>query len=508
MTTQGKAPVVMIALDSFEHDVAKEMMDDGKLTHLRRLREQNGLRKIDSTEGSHFPGAVWPSFYAGQPVEEHGVYHPLFWNADRMRFEDVRRTHFHGIPFWKRLQDGTSCALVNNPVQIGSPEVPDGILLSGWATHDQFRLDSYPDHLRSDLEAKFGEPIMPDEAWEQRPVSDLLSLRDQLIDATEQLTDVTLDLYGRRDWDVFFVNYGPAHRAGHYLWNDDFVDDQQIESTVKQEFDTALEAVYQATDQALGRLLNAFPDPSKQFIFSLHGITDNPGWQYRLEDFLNRIQQGETSSAAGKRPGLLGTVKQILPESWKENVLDTLPSTIRGSLASYWYEQVFDWENTDVLKLSGDQVGYVRVNLRGRENKGIVAPGQEYDSLLNEVEEGLRSFRDVRTGKPVVEEVRRVDEFTASDAPHTDQLPDLCVFWNHDVPACKTPEVYSDDLGQIKWDSHDGYHSGRCGSHKSDGWMVTNQVETSREPVQSELDVSEVAEYALQGYLTSSTVLK
>jgi predicted AlkP superfamily phosphohydrolase/phosphomutase len=70
--------------------------------------------------------------------------------------------------------------------------------------------------------------------------------------------------------------------------------------------------------------------------------------------------------------------------------------------------------------------GRVRVNLRGRESQGCVDI-DEYESLLDEIEELLRSCRDPSTGDSLV---RSVDRPLDDPLIATDDSADLIVHWH------------------------------------------------------------------------------
>jgi predicted AlkP superfamily phosphohydrolase/phosphomutase len=70
---------------------------------------------------------------------------------------------------------------------------------------------------------------------------------------------------------------------------------------------------------------------------------------------------------------------------------------------------------------------FVRVNLRGREPQGIVAPGDKYAVLLDRLEADLRQLTDPQTGAAAVRQITRTVEAFHSQPPAT--LPDLFVDW-------------------------------------------------------------------------------
>jgi predicted AlkP superfamily phosphohydrolase/phosphomutase len=68
------------------------------------------------------------------------------------------------------------------------------------------------------------------------------------------------------------------------------------------------------------------------------------------------------------------------------------------------------------------------VNLTGREAKGIVSPGPQYDALLDELREKLLALRDPETGEQVITTVYKASEiYHGAELPNA---PDLIVGYN------------------------------------------------------------------------------
>jgi predicted AlkP superfamily phosphohydrolase/phosphomutase len=72
-------------------------------------------------------------------------------------------------------------------------------------------------------------------------------------------------------------------------------------------------------------------------------------------------------------------------------------------------------------------LGFLRVNLRGREPQGIVEPGADYRKLLDRVEEDLSRLIDPQSGKPAVRHIARTADLYQTD-PH-ETLPDIFFDW-------------------------------------------------------------------------------
>ncbi len=79
-----------------------------------------------------------------------------------------------------------------------------------------------------------------------------------------------------------------------------------------------------------------------------------------------------------------------------------------------------------MFAIPGLYSGFLRVNLRGREPRGIVDPA-DYTALLDRVEADLRAVVDTATGEPAVERITRTIDAFGGGIP--ERLPDIFVEW-------------------------------------------------------------------------------
>ena len=121
--------------------------------------------------------------------------------------------------------------------------------------------------------------------------SELLRLRDVLVNTTEQMARMAQDLLAAEAWDLFFVVFGATHRGGHYLWDRSQVESDGASASSLREVDDALVDVYVACDAALARLIESAPDSARILVFAVHGMEPNAAWNHIVEDLLGRIQQ-------------------------------------------------------------------------------------------------------------------------------------------------------------------------------------------------------------------------
>ena len=113
----------------------------------------------------------------------------------------------------------------------------------------------------------------------------------------------------------------------------------------------------------------------------------------------------------------------------------------------------------------------IRVNLIGREPKGTVRPGKEYQNFCKALEKDLLAIINVGTGKPIINRIIRTAEYYEGD--YLEHLPDLLVEWNQEDPI---PAVFSDKIGKIPVN----FRHPRTGHHRPGGMFIA--LEPSIEP--------------------------
>ncbi len=100
----------------------------------------------------------------------------------------------------------------------------------------------------------------------------------------------------------------------------------------------------------------------------------------------------------------------------------------------YSLDDLFDkgqfWVNTDWTKTKAYAMGLgqIYINLQGREKFGVVAPGEEYAQLQNELITKLRGLPDPETGEPMIVDVYKRDDIYHGE--YIGNAPDLMVGFN------------------------------------------------------------------------------
>ncbi|HKV51388.1 MAG TPA: hypothetical protein VJO52_09325, partial [Gemmatimonadaceae bacterium] len=123
---------------------------------------------------------------------------------------------------------------------------------------------------------------------------------------------------------------------------------------------------------------------------------------------------------------------------------------------------------------NGLVAGGIRLNLAGREPRGILAPGDDAARFVHQLESDLLAIVDDVTGAPLISRVVRPRDLYQGD--RIDDLPDLLVEWSERSAVGSTALggagaqviARSPRIGVI----HGANDYGRSGEHRPGGWFV------------------------------------
>lgn len=117
--------------------------------------------------------------------------------------------------------------------------------------------------------------------------------------------------------------------------------------------------------------------------------------------------------------------------------------------------------------------GYVRINLEGREKKGIVKKGEEYNQLCDNLIEGLKSYRDEDSLEPVVESTKKSEQLFEKGGGF-ENIPDLLVKWKYKATTSYR-RITSDLYGTIEMPLPGKNLDGRSGNHRPQGFLIAKR---------------------------------
>ena len=201
-----------------------------------------------------------------------------------------------------------------------------------------------------------------------------------------------------------------------------------------------LATLYEEMDEALGRVVEWIGDDERTtlIVMSDHGFTPWY-WTVQLNSWL--VERGYVALRDPSRQGESPLFLNV------------------------------DWSRTTAYAL-GLQGLYV--NLAGREEQGIVAPGAEYEALLDRLEADLLAMVDERNGRSPVSLVYRSREELRG--PYADEAPDIVVGYSRGYRSS-----WESPLGEFPREVFGDNDEAWSGDHQNDYRLVPGVLLTNRE---------------------------
>ena len=460
---------VLLGLDSFDLLLLQRWATEGRLPFFRKLLDECPLVRLTALSRV-LQGAIWPSILSGLSPGHHGHFNLTQLETGTYNLEEKTVRRIQGERFYEHLaKHGIRSAVVDVPTDRPAPHF-DGIQVVDWGT--EFKLCEFttqPPELKQEIEGRFGKHLLNDYGTTGSTPAAHRQLHHDLLEAVRLKSAFTRDLLERKDLDVVLVVFGEPHKAGHFFWK--HMDSRHPDhDPAELDLREALRAQYELIDKECGALAGELTPRDNLIVFTDHGMQAN----YRGEHFVPAVLQrlglcktGQDARLSRGGAASLSTIESVglaMRRRAHELVRRVMPQPVAQRLrARFGAASRVDWSTTRVFSLPTDRNSYLRINLRGREPQGCVAPGAEYDALLNYLENEFRSLKNAETGKPAVEDVFRAQQLYPGPRAH--DLPDLTILWSSDSPI---NVLQSESLGRLENRSVEQ----RSGNHRPEGFLL------------------------------------
>jgi len=183
--------------------------------------------------------------------------------------------------------------------------------------------------------------------------------------------------------------FDTTDRIQHIYWSTGDPEHPTYDKTYAKKYQNVIEDYYKRMDRILQRILASIDERTVICIISDHGFGS-----FRRAVHLNSwlVQSG------------LMVLKEPSPEGGEPLFKNVV------------------WEKTMAYAMGFSSI---YLNLRGREGKGIVNPGDEAEKMKGKISDILTSLKDPKTGRPVIRNVYTREELYSG--PYISNAPDLVV---------------------------------------------------------------------------------
>jgi predicted AlkP superfamily phosphohydrolase/phosphomutase len=415
--------VLVIGIDGATFDLVRPWTEQGELPNLARLMAEGVHGPLESTLPP-VTSPAWPTFATGKNPGKHGVFD--FIRPLGGRFELVNASSLRAPTLWEILsRAGCTVGTMNVPVTY-PPKPVNGFLIGGMLspmagpfTYPADLLDRYKDQLKP---YRIAPNIQYKEGNEDAFTADLLDLVDRR-------GRYALRLMEDYPHDFLMFHFQATDVLQHALWKVVDPSHPRHDPEYAARVAPAFKRVYARIDDTIGQMLDRLGDETTVIVMSDHGFgslhyTVNVNL-FLLDQGLLKLKRGAwTRLKTGLfRAGLTpASMWHLIEHAGLQNYVWQVSKSTRNKVVSKFlsFDDV-DWSRTVAYSIG--HVGQVYINLRGREPRGIVEPGAEYEAVRRDVIDKLGDLRHPETGEPLVDEIIPGDEVV--HGPYASRSADL-----------------------------------------------------------------------------------
>ena len=253
---------------------------------------------------------------------------------------------------------------------------------------------SYPDEYAADLAGDIGVYATLGIPEDTNALSDgciddeaFLEFCDSIMVEREKMLWHELN---RFDEGLLAFVFDTTDRIQHIYWVGEDPGHPAYSAESASKYQHIIRDYYRRMDAILGKVMEAVDDNTVLFVISDHGFGS-----FRRAVHVN---------------------------SWlAQNGLMSLKKASQDDEGDPLFKNVV-WNKTRAYAIGFSSI---YLNLKGREGKGVVPPGDEAEQLKRRITEVLTSLRDPKTGGAVIQRVYQKEELF--NGPYADEAPDLIV---------------------------------------------------------------------------------
>jgi predicted AlkP superfamily phosphohydrolase/phosphomutase len=430
MNSPTQRKVIVIGLDGATLDLILPWIHKGFLPNFQRIVKNGVWGHLTSTIPP-FTAPAWTSFMTGKNPGKHGIYDFMVRKQGTYESSSVNASFCDADSLWRIIgAEGKKVGVINVPVTY-PPEDVKGFLISGMLTPSNADVFSHPPLLTQEIRKLFGNfPELPLVVYHPRGrEKELIEAAEQFTEARMKVVDHMMESY---DWDFFMVVFRATDILQHWLWK--YMDESHSlhEPVIDSALANGVLRIYVLLDQYIGRLLDKLEN-NILMIMSDHGAGPLEKYIYINAWLLSKgyikLRKGivPLTKKALFRLGLtpirlydilmwFGLGKRV-SKAVREH-----KKGLRGLMDRMFlsFEDV-DWERTRAYSVGN--LGPIYINVKGREPKGIVSEGNEYQSLVKNLIRELTDLTDSDTDEKVMEGVFSRQELY--HGKHLNDAPDI-----------------------------------------------------------------------------------
>ena len=372
------------ALRAKQKDGALSEKDQARLTALKDIKDVNVPITVNWTENSGKVDLDVQGTKLSLKQGEWSGWVPLTFNVNFL-------VKLHGMTQFFIQRADSELQIYAHPANMDPRNPPIAI--------------TKPERFAQDLVKKIG--VYRTIGWAESMDKSLQELRTDeasfLYDADKAFDDrekIILENLKDDNWDLFVAAIETTDRVSHMFFR--LIDPKHpmYDKDLAAKYGDAIEKVYRRADALVGKLQEKLPKNTTFMVMSDHGF--------------HTFRRGVNLNTWLVQHGYMVFDGQESPKKGLDDLFG------RGQ---FW--EGVDWSRTRAYAVG---LGQIYFNLKGRESRGIVSPGAEYDALQKEIGEALAKEVDPDDKAQIFRSVYKRDEIYKGE--YLRNAPDLQVGFN------------------------------------------------------------------------------
>jgi predicted AlkP superfamily phosphohydrolase/phosphomutase len=417
--------VVVVGFDGCTFDVLKPLMKQGKLPHFTSLINTGVSGKLKSVIPP-LSGPAWATFQTGLTPGKHGIYDFLRNVPKSYGSIPINSTFFSYKTLWEIISDQGKRVGVMNVLFSYPPKAVNGFIVSGKETPREDKAYSYPASLREEM-LKF------DPNYEIVPFKNIAPTKKFLRDAVgkiERQERMNNYLYKKYQCDFFMSYHAMPDIIHHMFWAHLDPSHPNHRPGKARKYLPLIEECYRTLDRVVGRKMELIDDDTVLIIMSDHGAGPVHN-KIQINNWLQKqgllaLNQGQKNRGFHSFLSVLKRIADRLMDLGVEIDVFGLRRLIgyktREKRRMLLGNALVDWSKTKAYTGRVSEYG-IHINLKGREGKGIVEAGKEYEAVREFIIANLSEITDPNTGSKIFNKIWRREEVFSG--PYLDLAPDL-----------------------------------------------------------------------------------
>ena len=419
---------LVIGLDGATFDIIKPMVEAGKLPTFAKLMSDGSWGNLRSTILPVTPPA-WASFMTGKNPGKHGAFGFYSYKDGSYKTELATGLTIKARKIWDYFDNSKKIGLIDIPMTF-PPEKINGYMISGMPVPSEQCIFTHPPELHTEIISEIGDYMIDKDLMMGTRVNPIESLK-KLYSYTKMRQEAAKYLINTKGpFDFFMVVFRGTDFIQHATFK--LLDEEYTSTHVEEakKFGKVIFQMYEKMDRYLADLIEISGQDCTIILMSDHG-----GGPLKKKFHLNRWLKKEgfltLKNESSKRLKIkkksifailekigLSSLNAFFPGRFKKLNIPILLPYHKNPI------EIINWCKTKAYANLVWTDGVIRVNLKNREQKGIVDL-KEYEELKEQIIKKLKEVTDPETGAKVIDAAYKREEVYSG--PYVKDAPDILI---------------------------------------------------------------------------------